>query len=316
MDLHKFNSSPSAFFLIGIPGLEDVHPWMGVSFCAMYLVALLGNCTLLLTIQLVHTLHHPMFYFLGMLGIIDLVMATSVVPKMLSIFWMGSQEIGFDACFIQMFLIHSITAVESGVLLAMAFDRYVAICHPLRYEAILTSQRVAQIGLAILARGILFMVPLTWMMRRLPYCTSKQISHSYCEHMAVMKLACADSSASSIYSTVGSTLIVGIDTAFIALSYGLILRAVAKCTEQTEMLKAFSTCSAHIGVMLLYYLPGMASIYIQCFPQGVPPHVQVLLADLYLSLPPMLNPIIYSIRMKQVREALVKLLPFLRGPVG
>nr|XP_028581525.1 olfactory receptor 52I2-like [Podarcis muralis] len=316
MDPDKFNSSSSAFFLVGIPGLESAHSWMGALFCSMYLMALAGNCVLLLTILLAHTLHHPMFYFLAMLAMIDLVMATSVVPKMLGIFWMGSQEIGFDACFTQMFLIHATTAVESGVLLAMAFDRYIAICHPLRYETILTSQRVMQIGLAILARGILYMVPLTWMLRRLPYCASRVISHSYCEHMVVMKLACADYSASSTYNLVGTTLIVGTDTAFIALSYRLILKVVGKLAEKTERLKSFSTCSSHICVMLLYYLPGLASIYIQCFPQAVPPHVQVLLADLYLSLPPMLNPVIYSIRTKQVREALCKVFSFFKGPLG
>nr|XP_056714778.1 olfactory receptor 52I2-like [Euleptes europaea] len=310
------NSSPSTFLLIGIPGLESAHPWLGLPFCIMYIVALLGNSALLLAIRLDHTLHSPMFYFLSMLGVIDLVMATSTVPKMLDIFWKGSPKIGFNACFIQMFLIHSITAMESGVLLAMAFDRYVAIGHPLRYETILTPQRVAQIGLAILMRGIFFMVPLIWMVSSLPYCASRWVPHSYCEHMAVAKLACVNSTASHIYIMAGSTLIVGSDTAFIVISYGLVLRAVRKLSKKAEQCKAFSTCSSHICVMLLYYLPGMASIYIQGFPQGTQPHIQVLLANLYLSLPPMLNPIIYSIRMKQVRKALCRVFLFLKGPVG
>ncbi|XP_066475469.1 olfactory receptor 52I1-like [Tiliqua scincoides] len=316
MPLENSSSSHSAFFLAGIPSLEAAHSWLGILFCSMYIVAVLGNGALLLTIRLVPTLHHPMFYFLGMLGVIDLVMTTSLVPKMLSIFWMGAPKIDFADCFVQMFLIHSMTAMESGVLLAMAFDRYIAICCPLRYEAILTPQRVAQIALAILIRGIVFMAPLTWMVRRLPYCASKVIQHSYCEHMAVMKLACTDPTASRIYNLMGSTLIVGTDTAFITVSYGLILRAVMKLTQKTEQLKSFSTCSSHLCVLSLYYLPGMASIYIQCFPQGVPPPVQVLLANLYLILPPMLNPIIYSIQMKQVRDALQKVFPFLRELVG
>lgn len=310
------NSSPPTFFLIGIPGLESLHPWLGVPFCFMYLVALLGNSALLFAIRIDRTLHSPMFYFLGMLGVIDVVMATCTVPKMLSIFWMGSPKIDFNTCFFQMFLIHSVTAMESGVLLAMAFDRYVAIGHPLRYEAILRPQRVTQIGLAILARGVLFMAPLSWMARRLPYCASRRIPHSYCEHLAVVKLACADPTASRTYTMVGSTLIVGSDVVFIALSYGLVLRAVKKLSEKTEQLKAVGTCSSHICVMLLYYLPGMASIYLQGFPHHAPPHVQVLLADLYLSLAPTLNPIIYSIRMKQVRKALCRVFPFVKSPLG
>ncbi|XP_015284249.1 PREDICTED: olfactory receptor 52I1-like, partial [Gekko japonicus] len=231
------NSSPPTFVLVGIPGLESVHPWLGIPFCFMYIVALFGNGALLFAIRFDRTLHNPMFYFLGMLGVIDVVMATTTVPKMLDIFWSGSPKIGLNVCFAQMFFIHSVTAMESGVLLAMAFDRYVAISHPLRYEMILTPPRVAQIGLAILTRGILFMVPLSGMVSRLPYCASKRIPHSYCEHMAVVKLACADSATSRVYIMVGSTLIVGSDMAFIAVSYGLVLRAVKKLSEKTERLK-------------------------------------------------------------------------------
>ncbi|KAJ6664806.1 hypothetical protein lerEdw1_005778 [Lerista edwardsae] len=316
MLLGNSSSSAAAFFLAGVPSLQAAHSWLGLLFCSMYLVAVLGNGALLVAIRLVQALHRPMFYFLGMLGATDLVMATAVVPKMLSVFWVGAPQISFDACFAQMFLIHAMTAVESGVLLAMAVDRYLAICHLLRYEALLTPRRAGQIGLAVLVRGVAFMAPLTWMVRRLPYCASTVIRHSYCEHMAVMSLACADPTASRVYNLVGSSLIVGADTAFIAVSYGLILRAVAKLTEKAAQLKAFSTCSSHLCVLSLYYLPGMASIYIQRFPRGVPPHVQVLLANLYLTLPPALNPLIYGRQMKPVWGALGKVLPFLRAAAG
>ncbi|KAM9173395.1 olfactory receptor 52I1-like [Pangshura tecta] len=309
------NSSSLSFSLMGIPGLEASHVWMGIPFCSMYIIALLGNSLILLTVGLDQTLHEPMYYFLCMLAVIDLVMATSIVPKMLSIFWLNSAEIAFDACFAQMFFVHSVTAAESGVLLAMAFDRYVAICYPLRYQAILTRQKVTQIGLAILLRAALFMTPVTWMMKRLPYCSSTMIAHSYCEHMAVVKLACADPGASSQYCVVGSTLIVGTDTAFISASYGMILRAVLRLAEKEARLKTIGTCGSHLCVMLLYYVPGMASIYVQSFGQGVARRTQVLLADLYLTLPPMLNPVIYSMRTKQVQDSVLKVFGPKKDPV-
>uniref|UniRef100_A0A8C4VD71 G-protein coupled receptors family 1 profile domain-containing protein n=1 Tax=Gopherus evgoodei TaxID=1825980 RepID=A0A8C4VD71_9SAUR len=253
---------------MGIPGLEASHVWMGILFCSMYIITLLGNSMILLTVRLDQTLHEPMYYFLCMLAVIDLVMATSIVPRCSHIL-ADSVEIAFDACFTQI---------------------YVAICYPLRYQAILTHQKVTQIGLAILLRAALVMTPVTRMMKHLPYCSSNVIAHSYCEHMAVVKLACADPRASSQYCVVGSTLIVGTDTVFISVAP-----------------QGHCTCGAHLCVMLLYYVPGMASIYTQSFGQGVANWTQVLLADLYLTLPPMLNPVIYRIKVIRVIIGLLTL---------
>ncbi|XP_010162331.1 olfactory receptor 52I2-like [Antrostomus carolinensis] len=299
------NSSSSSFILVGVPSLEAFPTCLGILFCSGYIIALLGNAVVLLVIGLDNSLRDPIHCFLGMLAVIDVVMVTSIIPTMLSVFWLNSAEIGYVACFVQMFLVHSTTSEESGVLLAMAIDRYIAICHPLRYRAILNRQTVAQMGLAIVVRAILIIVPLTWMVMNLPYCRSRVVLHSYCEHMAVAKLACADPRPSRLYSVAGSSLIVGMDMAFIAGSYGMILKTVL---GKKSARKAFSTCGCHICVMLLYYIPGMVSIYAQQFHSGVSLHTQILLADLYLTLPTMLNPLIYSMRTKQIRQAVLKML--------
>uniref|UniRef100_A0A8B9GCX9 G-protein coupled receptors family 1 profile domain-containing protein n=1 Tax=Amazona collaria TaxID=241587 RepID=A0A8B9GCX9_9PSIT len=283
---------PLSFILTGIPGLQCAQFWIAFPFCTTYLMAVL------LVIGLDKSLREPIHCFLAMLAVVDVLMVTSIVPKMLSVLWLNSTEIGGPACFVQMFLVHSTTSEESGVLLAMAVDRYVAICHPLRYRAILSHQTIAHIGLAIVLRGFLIMIPLIWMVTNLPYCRSHVIPHSYCEHMAVAKLACADPRPSRLYGVAASSLIVGMDVAFIAASYGMILNTVlGKCLCR----KALSTCGCHICVMLLYYIPGILSIYTQQFGSTVSVPAQVLLADLYLTLPTMLNPIIYSMRTKQIR---------------
>ncbi|XP_010178776.1 PREDICTED: olfactory receptor 52I2-like [Mesitornis unicolor] len=305
MASEPFNSSSSSFILVGVPSLEAFPTCLGILFCSGYVIALVGNGVVLLVIGLDTSLRDPVHCFLGMLAVIDVVMATSVVPKMLGVFWLNSVEIGYTACFVQMFLVHSTTSEESGVLLAMAVDRYVAICHPLRYRAVLNRQTIAQIGLAIMVRALLFMVPLTGMVTNLPYCRSRVVPHSYCEHMAVAKLACADPRASGLYSVVGSSLIVGMDVAFIAVSYGMILKTVL---GKKARWKAFSTCGSHACVLLLYYVPGMVSIYTQHFSSGVSLRARVLLADLYLMLPTMLNPIVYSMRTRQIRQAVLKML--------
>lgn len=310
---NQTNTNSLPFLLMGIPGLEDLHIWFSIPFCFMYVMTLLGNILIFLAVRLDKSLHEPMYYFISMLAVIDLTFSTAVVPKLLGVFWLDSRQIVFEACFIQMFFIHTFTAVESGVLLAMSFDRYIAICNPLRYSTILTSSRTTQIGLLSLARGAAVMTPLMCLLTSLPYCKSRVIPHSYCEHMAVVKLACADPSVSDLYSIIVATLLVGTDSVFITVSYGMILRSVLRLPSQEARLKALSTCGSHICIILLFYIGGLLSMYLQMFSFGLAPHIQVLVADFYLTVPPMLNPFIYGIKMKQIREGIFRLLKKLAG---
>uniref|UniRef100_A0A8C4VD22 G-protein coupled receptors family 1 profile domain-containing protein n=1 Tax=Gopherus evgoodei TaxID=1825980 RepID=A0A8C4VD22_9SAUR len=301
----SFNSTgidPSVFFLTGIPGLEALHLWISIPFCSVFIVALLGNCTLLYVIKTEPSLHKPMFYFLIMLAVIDLVLSTTTMPKILSIFWFNSRGISFNACLVQMFFLHSFSIMQSALLLAMAFDRYVAICNPLRYATILTNSVIAKIGLAALTRAVLLMVPL-----RLPYCGSHVISHCYCEHMAVVKLACADTRFNNIYGIIVTFFIVGLDLMFISLSYVKILRAVLSLASKEEQLKAFSTCGSHLCAILIVYTPVVLTSTIHRFGCHVTPHVHILLASFYLLFPPMMNPIVYGVKTKQIRDRVLTL---------
>ncbi|XP_065275356.1 olfactory receptor 52K1-like [Emys orbicularis] len=295
-------SDPSVFFLTGIPGLEALHLWISIPFCSVFIVTLLGNSTLLYVIKTVPSLHKPMFYFLAMLAVINLVLSATTIPKILSIFWFNSREISFNGCLVQMFFIHSLSILESAVLLAMAFDRYVAICNPLRYATILTNSVIAKIGLAALARAVLLMLPLPFLLRRLPYCRSHVISHSCCEHMAVLELACANTRFNNIYGIIVALFIVGLDLMFISLSYVKILRTVLSLASKEEQLKAFGTCVAHLCAILVVYTPGVLSSTIYRFGQEVAPHVHILLANFYILFPPMMNPIVYGVKTKQIRD--------------
>ncbi|XP_053877639.1 olfactory receptor 52E4-like [Malaclemys terrapin pileata] len=297
--------NPSTFILLGIPGLEVAHIWMSIPFCVMYTIALLGNFTILFIVKREPSLHGPMFYFLCMLAITDLVMSTSTVPKMLSIFWFNSREISFSACLTQMYFIHSFSGMESGILVAMAFDRYVAICNPLRYSTILTNSVVAKIGLAVVLRSGILTLPYPFLASRWPYCRTNIIPHCYCRHIAVVKLACADIHISSYYGLFNLFLEIGMDVFFIAVSYTLILRTIFRLPTKNARLKTFGTCISHLCAISALYIPDFFSSLTQWV--GLYVHLRVLIATLYMLVPPMLHPIIYGVRTKRIRDRLLQL---------
>ena len=216
---------PTTFFLIGIPGLEDVHGWISLPFCSVYLVALLGNVTILLVIKTEKTFREPMFYFLAILSTIDLALSTTSVPRMLGIFWFDAHEINFGACVAQMFLIHAFTGMEAEVLLAMAFDRYVAICAPLHYTTILTSRVLMGISMCIVIRPVLLTLPMIYLVYRLPFCQAYILPHSYCEHMGIAKLSCGNIRINGIYGLFVVSFFV-LNLVLIGISYVYILWAV------------------------------------------------------------------------------------------
>ncbi|XP_053904194.1 olfactory receptor 52R1-like [Malaclemys terrapin pileata] len=300
-------TNPSTFILLGIPGLETAHVWTSIPFFTMYAIAILGNFTILFIVKMEPSLHEPMYSFLCMLGVSDLVVSTSIVPKMLSIFWFNSREIDFSACLTQMYFIHCFSVMGSGILVAMALDRYVAICDPLRYSTILTKPVVVKIGLAVVLRGCIIVLPHPFLARRWPYCRTNIIPHSYCEHIAVVKLACTDTRISSYYGLFVAFLVMGLDVFSITVSYVQILKAIFSLPTKDARHKTFRTCGSHLCVILVSYIPPLFSFLTHRFGHNVPQHFHILIANVYILVPPMLNPIIYGVSTKQIRDRLLRL---------
>ncbi|XP_048217190.1 olfactory receptor 52Z1-like [Perognathus longimembris pacificus] len=304
----NYTTTQFTFFLLtGVPGLEDVQIWISIPFSFMYLLAVIGNGLVTAVVACDRHLHQPMYLFLAMLALNDVLLCTVTVPQMLVIFWKGPSLTPFAACLTQMFFVHALFLSESAVLLAMAFDRYVAICTPLHYATWLTGSLIGKVGLILVARSIIVVTPGVLLILRLHFCRSNIIHHTYCENMGIAKLACNSIALNSIYGLSAALLTTGLDFVLIFLSYWLILRTVLQLPSKEARTKAFGTCGAHICVILIFYTLAFFSFFTHRFGHRVPRHTLILLANLYLLVPPTLNPIVYGIKTKEIRARVLGL---------
>ncbi|XP_008159798.2 olfactory receptor 52B4-like [Eptesicus fuscus] len=303
--LNHTGVSHTVFHLLGIPGLEDQHMWISIPFFISYIIALLGNSLLIFIILTKRSLHEPMYLFLCMLAGTDIVLSMCTVPQALAIYWFHAGEISLNRCITQIFFLTSTFMSESGILLVMAFDRYIAICYPLRYTAILTYTLIGKIGATIFLRSYGTVFPVIFLLKRLTFCKSNIIPNTTCKHIVLAKISCNDIRVNIWYGffVLMSTLV--LDVVLIFVSYMLILRAVFHIPSRDARHKALNTCGSHVCVIILFYGPGIFSVLTQRFGRHIALHVHVLLANVYTLIPPMLNPIIYGIKTKQIRDLVV-----------
>ncbi|XP_044116661.1 olfactory receptor 52B4-like [Neovison vison] len=294
--------SHRVFYLLGIPGLEDQHRWISIPFIISYVIALLGNGLLICIIIIKSSLHEPMYLFLCMLAGADLVLSTCIVPQALAIFWFHAGEISLDQCITQVFFYSSTFISESGILLMMAFDRYIAICYPLRYTTIFTGALIGKVGMIIFLRSYGTIFPIIFLLKRLTFCQNNIIPHTFCEHIGLAKYACNDIRVNIWYGLFVIISTVVLDVLLIFVSYVLVLRAVFHMPSRDARNKTLNTCGSHVCIIILFYGPAISTSLIQRFGHHIPPHIHILLANVCILVPPMLNPIIYGIKTKQIRE--------------
>ncbi|KAM7085590.1 olfactory receptor 52D1-like isoform 2-T2 [Molossus nigricans] len=304
---NRTSLQPTTFLLLGIPGLEDAHIWISIPFCLVYLVSLMGNVALLLIVKTDHKLHEPMYIFLCMLSMTDLMLTSSTLPKILSLLWFNDREIYFEACLTQIFFIHSLSTLELGFLLAMAFDRYVAICNPLRHSIILTHGVIVALSLAIVLRGVILLTPHPFLLMRLPYCKAYVIAHTYCECMALIKPACANTRIHRLYGLILAFLTGGLDCLLIICSYILIRHALFSLPSKEARLRTFSTCGSHVWVILVFYI----SPYFSFITHRLGPYIYIFIDNIYLLIPPVMNPIIYGVKTKSIWKRFLEVFTYI-----
>uniref|UniRef100_A0A7N5K9I2 Olfactory receptor n=1 Tax=Ailuropoda melanoleuca TaxID=9646 RepID=A0A7N5K9I2_AILME len=286
--------SVTEFILLGLSAHPRLEKTFFVLILLMYLVILLGNGVLILVTVLDSRLHTPMYFFLGNLSFLDICYTTSSVPLILDSFLTPRKTIPFSTCAAQMFLSFAMGATECVLLGMMAFDRYVAICNPLRYPVVMSKAAYVPMAVSSWAAGSAASMIQTSLAMKLPFCGNNVINHFTCEILAVLKLACADISINVISMGVTNVIFLGVPVLFIFVSYIFILSTILRIPSAEGRKKAFSTCSAHLAVVPKSKDPLGAD------KQDVSDKLTSLF---YGVVTPMLNPIIYSLRNKDVKAA-------------
>ncbi|XP_028370092.1 olfactory receptor 51T1 [Phyllostomus discolor] len=301
-------SSSSNFLLTAFPGLELAHIWISIPVCCLYTIALLGNSMILFVIIAEQSLHKPMYYFLSMLSAVDLCLTVSTLPTVLGVLWFHAREISFKACFLQMIFVHAFSFLESSVLVAMAFDRFMAICNPLKYATVLTDMMIMVIGLIICLRQLIFVFFMALALKNVSFHGGQELSHPFCYHPDMIKYAYSNPWISSFLGMFLQLYLSGTDFLFILFSYALILRAVLNIVAPKKQQKALGTCVCHLCAVTIFYVPMISLSITHRLLNSTSTVVCSILANVYLLLPPVLNPIIYSLKTKTIRQAMLQLL--------
>ncbi|XP_015332561.1 olfactory receptor 56A4-like, partial [Marmota marmota marmota] len=187
------------FLMICFPGMQDTQHWLSILLAPLLVLALGANFVLLVTIWQEASLHEPMYYLLAILSVLDVILCLTVIPKVLLIFWFNMKTVSFSGCFLQMFIMNTFLPMESSTFLVMAYDRYVAICHPLRYSSIITEQFVINAAIFIVFRNLLGTLPTPVLAARLNYCASNVVENCICANISVIKLSCGDIHLNKLY---------------------------------------------------------------------------------------------------------------------
>ncbi|XP_010571432.1 PREDICTED: olfactory receptor 14A16-like, partial [Haliaeetus leucocephalus] len=294
-------SSITQFLLLAFSNtreLQLLHFWL---FLGIYLAALLGNGLIITTIACDHHLHAPMYFFLLNLALLDLGSISSTVPKAMANSLWNTRAISYPGCAAQVFLLVFLISAEYFLLTVMAYDRYVAICKPLHYGTLLGSRACVHMAAAAWGSGFLYAVLHTANTFSVPLCQGNAVDQFFCEIPQILKLSCSHS-----YLREARLLLVGVCLAFgcfvfIVLSYVQIFRAVLRIPSEQGRHKAFSTCLPHLAVVSLFISTGMLA-YLKP-PSISSPTLDLVVAVLYSVVPPAVNPLIYSMRNQELKDA-------------
>nr|XP_019574822.1 PREDICTED: olfactory receptor 7A17-like [Rhinolophus sinicus] len=292
----------SEFVLLGLSEEPDLQPLLFGLFLSMYLITVLGNLLIVLAVSSDSHLHTPMYFFLCNLSFVDICFTSTTVPKMLVNIQTQSKLITYGGCITQMYFFILFGLMDVFLLTVMAYDRFVAICHPLHYKVIMHPQHCGRLVLVSWITSVLISLLHSLMVLRLSFCADLQIPHFFCELNQMIQLACSDTFVNTLVLYIVTVLLGGGSLSGILYSYSKIVSCIRAMPSAQGKYKAFSTCASHLSVVFLFYCT-ILGVYLSS-PATDNAHSSITASVLYTVVTPMLNPFIYSLRNKDINGAL------------
>ncbi|XP_076782077.1 putative gustatory receptor clone PTE38 [Arvicanthis niloticus] len=299
-------TSISKFILLGLSDDPALQPFIFTLFLSIYLITTLGNLLIILAVSSDSHLHTPMYFFLSNLSFNDICLINTTIPKMLVNIQGEDQTITYTGCLSQVCLILNFAGIENCLLAVMAYDRYVAICHPLKYTVIMNQYFCVMLLLFSLFLSTVHALFHTLMVLLLSFCTEIEIPHFFCELAQIIRLACSDNFINYLLVYTVSVLFFGVPVFGIILSYIHIISSVLRMSSLGGKYKAFSTCGSHLSVVFLFYGTGFGVHISSAFTDS--PRKTVVASVMYTVVTQMLNPFIYSLRNKEIKKAFRKII--------
>uniref|UniRef100_A0A2I3BRV8 Olfactory receptor family 10 subfamily AK member 11 n=1 Tax=Mus musculus TaxID=10090 RepID=A0A2I3BRV8_MOUSE len=304
----------SEFILIGFSSDPTTNSILFIVFLLIYLSSVLGNGLIIMLVCLDTQLHTPMYFFLSTLSLLDMSFVTTTMPQMLVHLLAHSQTISFASCCLQMFVFGALGITECTFFVVMAYDRYVAICYPLRYTVILNWGLCMRLAAGSWICGFFSSLLHTFFTMSLPYCGPNRVNHYLCEGPSVRSLACMDTHIIEMVDLVLSVFLVVTPISLIVASYIRIAMAILKIKSTEGRCKAFSTCASHLTVVTFFYAPAS---YIYMRPNSsYSPEQDKQISLFYSAFTPLLNPVVYSLRNKDIKRAFFKVMGYDRCASG
>ncbi|XP_029774575.1 olfactory receptor-like protein OLF4 [Suricata suricatta] len=295
----------SEFFLLGFSEEPELQPLIFGLFLSMYLISVLGNLLIILAVSSDSHLHTPMYFFLFNLSLVDICFTSTTVPKMLWNIQTQSKVITYEDCITQMHFFILFAGLDIFLLAVMAYDRFVAICHPLHYTVIMNPRLCGLLLLVSWIMSLLNSLLQTSMVLGLSFCAEVEIPHFFCELSEMVQLACSDTFLNNLMIYLTSMLLAGASLAGILYSYSKIVSSIRGISSAQGKYKTFSTCASHLSVVCLFYCTLLGVYLSSAATQSS--HSSAVASVMYTVVTPMLNPFIYSLRNRDIKRALKRI---------